>query len=61
MVEYNPEPRLELLAKLPRAGDSGGRVMQDVADEVEAGDFAGDGGAVDEEGRDYYVAYLKVK
>ena len=61
MVKDDPESSLEFLSELPCAWDGCGRVVEDVADEVETGDFAGDGGAVDEERCNYYVAYLKVK
>ena len=58
MVKDDPESGLEFLSKFPCTWDGCSGVVEDVADEVETGDFAGDGGAVDEEGRDYYVAYL---
>ena len=61
MVKDDPESGLEFLSELPCAWDGRGGVVENVADEVETGDFAGDGGAVDEEGCNYYVAYLKVK
>ena len=58
MVKDDPESGLEFLSEFPCAWDGCGGVVEDVADEVETSDFAWDGGAVDEEGRDYYVAYL---
>ena len=58
MVKDDPGSGLEFLSKFPCTWDGCSGVVEDVADEVETGDFAGDGGAVDKEGCDYYVAYL---
>ena len=50
VVEHQPQPRLKLLPEFPRHGQRHGGIVENVADEVQPGDFARDGRAVHEEG-----------
>lgn len=50
MVEDEPEAGLELLAEFPGHGKGRCGVVEDVADEVQSGEFTWDGSGVDYEG-----------
>ena len=46
VIEDESQARLELLPELPSHGQRSRRVVENVADEVQAGDLAGNGRAV---------------
>ena len=59
VIKDDAQAGLELLTELPRARDGGRRVVEDIADEMQSGDFARNGCAFDEQGGDDDIGYLR--